>query len=236
MSAKNRKQQKKNKPRNKMTTNDGILASSNAYTKLPRSVTSIIPDRMYTKLRFYGLGNLVVPTVTNVVGARYRPTAAFDIDPLLGSTATPGFAELSALYGAYRVTTSIMKISVCNQSATQGAVVVLVPLLIDPGATPTFPTVTAWTESPYAVHKLVGVAGSPTEHLSCSMSTEKISGSKWVYFDDNWTSAVSTVPVNNWYWAVGAYCPVVPGTAVTINTDICIDIGIEFFQRKFLTS
>lgn len=226
----------RNNRQSAVSHNDGIVAMSNALTRLPKSVTSIMPDRFYTTLRFYGLGSLIVPTITGAIGARYRPTSAYDIDPVIASTATPGFAELAAFYGAYRVTTSKITLIVANTTTTQGALVVICPLLVDPGASPSAATVAAWTENPYAKHVLVGTAGSPSIKFSVSMSTEKLFGSKMVYFDDNWTAATSTSPVNNWYWAIGAYCPAIPGAAVTVNLDISIEIGVEFFQRKVLSS
>jgi len=224
-----------NGPRNR-TLNDGVLSEQNALTILPKSVSSIMPDRLYTRLKFYGFGNITItgPKTTN--GARYRPTSAFDIDPLLGSTATPGFSELSAFYSNYRVTMSKLRLEATNSYATEGALIVLVPLNLDPGAAPSDATVNSWIEQPYSAVRQMGTAGSPTVVIEKSMSTEKIYGSKMVYFDDAFSSLVTTNPINNWYWGVGVVAPAVPAAPQTINILIEINIGVEFFSRKVLSS
>lgn len=231
----NKRHTKKNKGKKaSRNVTDGISATSNALTRLPRSVTNIVPDRTYTRLRFMGYGNLVIPTISTHIGARYRPSSAFDIDPLLGSTATPGFTELAAFYSNYRVTSSRCKFIFSNTSSVQGCVVVVLPLNVDPGSTPSLATVQSWIEQPYAKIKCCGNSGSPAVTISSDMSTEKIFGSKMVYLDDNFQSLVTTNPVNNWYWAVGAMSPLAPASAQTVNVLIDIEIGVEFFSRKAL--
>lgn len=217
-------------------TADGISAQANAMTRLPKTVTSIMPDRFYTTLKFYGYGNLTIPPAAQTKGARYRPTSAFDIDPILGSTATPGFSELAAFYSNYRVTSSSMRLEANNSSTASGALIVLCPLNQDPGASPTDAVVQSWIEQPYAMVKAIGTAGSPAVVISKMMSTEKIFGSKMVYFDDNFQSLVTTNPVNNWYWGIGAIVPIPAAAAQTINCLIEINIGCEFFSRKILSS
>jgi hypothetical protein len=219
------------------TLNDGVLSQQNALTRLPKSVSSIMPDRLFTTLKFFGYGNLSIIVGNQAIGARYRPTAAYDIDPALGSTATPGFSELAAFYSNYRVTTSKLVLEASNQSSAQGAMIVLCPLNADPGAAPSLGTVQSWIEQPYAEIKAMGTAGSPAVHIEKTISTEKIFGSKMVYFDDAFTSLVTTNPTNNWYWAIGAISPLaVAGSTLTVNTLIEIYIGIEFFSRKVLSS
>jgi hypothetical protein len=187
-------------------------------------------------LKYNGYGNLVIPTTALHVGARYRPTSAYDVDPLLGSTATPGFNEWAAFYSNYRVTMSKIRIRFSNASTLQGALVVICPLNADPGASPSGATVSSWIESPYSKHDIVGTAGSSPTTLTCEMSTEKLFGSKMVYFDDNFTSLVTTNPVNNWYWGLGAIGPLAPASTQNIQTLIDIELGVEFFSRKILAS
>lgn len=229
-------QHNKNQKRKKNKSNliqDGVPGASNSLLKLPRRVGLIMPDRMFTRLRFYGLGAQTLTAATNA-SLRYRPTSAFDTDPNLGSAAVPGFTELAAFYSAYRVTTSKATIRFVNPSATVGIQVVLLPLNQDPGASPPSSTTDFWPANPYAIKKLLGCGGSRAETLSCTMSTEKIFGSKMVYFDDAFSSAVTTNPTNNWYWAIGIIAPV--ATTVTITLEISIDMGVEFFNRKVLVA
>lgn len=59
------------------------------------------PDSMRVKLR-YPIQNTLTVAGT-VIAKRWTPNAAYDVDPVLGSTSTPGFAEWSGLYTYYRV-------------------------------------------------------------------------------------------------------------------------------------
>jgi hypothetical protein len=59
------------------------------------------PDSMRVKLRYPIQGTKTV--VGTVTALRWTPNAAYDVDPILGSTSTPGFAEWSGLYTYYRV-------------------------------------------------------------------------------------------------------------------------------------
>jgi len=166
---------------------------------------------------------------------RYRPTGAYDVDPTLGSTATPGFAEYAGFYSSYRVVSSKAKFAF-TQNGSSPLVAISVPLNADPGAAPVFATIAAWASNPYQKHKAIPPVGAPTSVLISTMSTEKIYGSKMVYFDDNFSSPVNTVPVNNWWWAIGIICSPVAAVATNINTVIDIDMDVEFFDRRVLTS
>lgn len=58
-------------------------------------------DSLLVKLRYPIRGTLA--TVGTVISKRFTPNGAYDVDPVLGSTSTPGFAEYAALYTYYRV-------------------------------------------------------------------------------------------------------------------------------------
>lgn len=237
----NNKSKRRNGSNNK-TLSDGNTAEPNLFQRLPRTTIqkSILgmPDRYITKLQYDGMGNLTITGPNQSNGARYRPSAAYDVDPVLASTSTPYFAEFAAIYTTYRVTSSKITLKMTSQSnATgQGILVVLCPLNIDPGASPSGATVTSWIAQPYAVKGMLGTAGSPELILTQSMSTERIYGSKMVYFDDNFSSAVTTVPTNNWYWAIGSITATVPATAQVMNLFIQIQMDVEFYGRRVLAA
>jgi hypothetical protein len=234
MHKQNQNNKTKNHKKSKNNNIDGLSGQrSNSLVTLPKSVGLIMPDRMYTKLRFYGLGAISI-SAGFANGARYRPSAAYDVDPVAASTATPGFSEFAAFYNGYRVTCSRFLTRFVNPSATVGVNVVIVPLNSDPGSSPSFATIASWVSNPYAKHKMLGCGGSKSETLSCLMSTEKIFGSKMVYMDDNFSSLTSSIPNNNWYWGVGVIAPA--STTVSITTEIDVEMGVEFFSRKVLAS
>ena len=67
----------------------------------PRTNAVEQPDSFRVKLRYPIQNTLTV--VGTVIAKRWTPNAAYDVDPVLGSTSTPGFAEWSGLYTYYRV-------------------------------------------------------------------------------------------------------------------------------------
>jgi hypothetical protein len=219
----NRPSSKKNK-----SNTDGVLSAPNRYVNLPGRSALIVSDRITTRLSYAGISALAVP-LGGVAAIRYRPTAVFDVDPLLGSTSVPGFNELAALFFNYRVFMSMIKIKVVGGIAPTS--VVLLPLNADPTGAPGALTVQSWTSNSYRDFKLVPASGGPVTNLSCTMSTEKIFGSKMVLFDDNFASATGTIPVNNWYWAIGAINSA-GGAATTCTLTVEIDMGVEFFTRR----
>jgi hypothetical protein len=189
---------------------------------------------MFSKLVYEGMGQIVIPTTATYATRRWRPSAAFDIDPLIGSDAIPGFAELAALYGNYRVTVSRAHMMITNPSTSLGVQLIVVPLSEDPGASPDGNTLNSWPDNPFAKSKLCGLLGSPPCSITCEMTTEKLFGTNEVYTDDVYAASVATVPSRNWYWAVG----VATGTAPTANISCTLvykfDIGIKFYKRKFV--
>jgi len=205
----------------------------NALTRLPLTVSNIMPDRLYTRLTYNGSKAFVTLTGASQVAYRWTPSAAYDIDPLLGSTTTVGYTEISAFYNNYRVLASTLKIQSATQ-ATVGCTAVILPLNADPGATPSNAVVASWFNNPYNKRAVMRTAGSPTRVISRKMSTEKIYGSKTVYFDDNFASLTNTVPNNNWYWAVATVYSGAVAANQTVLIEVDITIDVEFYSRKVL--
>jgi hypothetical protein len=189
---------------------------------------------MATTLSFFA-----APSFAPIVGAssysyRYQPTGAQDVDPALGGITMPGFDEFALVYASYRVLGSRIKCKLSGISTTPVTVIV-VPLNADPGATPTVATIISWRGQPYAISKLTGSAGSPAIEIENSMTTAKMFGSNMVLSDDNFAALVSTVPVNNWFWAIGIYQNFV-FAAQPVVSDIQILVDVQFYDRKYLAT
>jgi hypothetical protein len=229
----NKRPIKKNKRQN---PDSGLTAAPNAMLKLPKTVTQIMPDRMVTRLTYRGFTNFTIPAASQHVARRWIPTAAYDIDPLIGSTTTVGFTEMTALYNSYRVYRSKLLCRFANQTASTAVQGVILPLNQDPTSTPTLGTVQAWLNNPYSIVKLVPPPGGNVVSMSRNMTTEKIYGSKMVYYDDNFAANVNTVPANNWYWGVAIINPITAGSNIVVTVEIDISIDIEFYNRKFLVN
>jgi len=192
-----------------------------------------MPDKMFTCLSWTGIAISTILTGTTAISRRYRPSSAFDVDPLTGATAMPGFNELAAMYGSYRVSRSRMTLEATSPDA-RCFNMVLLPLNADPGASPSTATINSWPMNPYAKFKLVAGTGSPVSVIKHSMATEKIFGSKAVYFDDNFAATVGANPANNWFWAFAFVTNVSAVSNININVNTKIELDIEFFNRTQL--
>jgi hypothetical protein len=227
------KVKRKNKKIRQSSQNDGIDAMRNQMLKIPRAA-KIVPDRLYTKLVYEGMGPVVITTTDTYKTLRFRPSGAFDVDPTVFSTATPGFAELAQFYSYYRVTTSRCTICITNPSTSLGIVLVVLPLVTDPGASPVGVIVNAWPDQPYAKQKMCGLLGSPPASVVNEISTERLFGTKAVYVDDAYASQVNTTPIFNWYWGVGILSGSVPASNISVTMQYKIEMGVEFYARKVL--
>jgi len=207
---------------------------NDAVLTIPRSVGFVVPDRLRTSLRFWKSISLNFSVLTTQV-IRFQPTAAYDIDPLVGGTVPPGFAAMASLYNSYRVRSSRCVVEASNTSSTSMIQATLLPTNLDPGASPTGAYVTSSREQPYATTKSLPPVGGPTVKLTSSMSTEKLFGSPMVRYDDNFASLVNAIPVNNWYWIVTLYTTAVQSAAEPVFVNVGVDIDIDFYDRAFLT-
>lgn len=199
---------------------------------IPRSVGFVVPDRMRTSLRYWKAVTVSLG-VTNTGGHRWQPSAAFDIDPLIGGTTMTGYAEMAAIYRSYRVKTSRIVAEFSNPSTITPVMCTVVPLNTDPGSSPPTAEVLTAREQPYAKSKTSTLAGGPLVRLVSSMSTRKIYGNPMTDYDDNFASLVTTVPNNNWFWFVSVYAlALIPTNPISIN--VLIEIDVEFYDRAFL--
>lgn len=71
------------------------------------------PQEWMTTLKYSIQGTL--NNTPAAVATRQFNSDAFDVDPALGSTAMPGFTELSGLYSRYRVIAMGYDLEVCNR-------------------------------------------------------------------------------------------------------------------------
>lgn len=226
-----RKRSKTKQRTNGRRNTDGIRATPNSALTIPRPVKLIMPDRMITTLKYWKAGIFDL-SVINTGAVRYRPSSAFDVDPLVGGTSMPGFVEFGTFYQSYRVHSSRVIVEANNPSVTDLIMYSLGAVNVDPGTSPSAAYVIASHTNPYFRARTCPLNGGPLANLKMSMSTEKIYGTKSVYFDDNFSALVTTNPNNNWFWVLTCYSPsLIP---LDIQFTIKIEIDIEFFDRAFL--
>lgn len=195
------------------------------------------PDKVRVRLRFTEFIGSTITVGSSFITQRFRPTNVFDVDPVLGSTAVPGFQEMANIYGSYRTVASSCSLQ-ASQNGTQSAMsIVVVPLNQDPGASPSSVVAASWYGAFGSKSALCSQIGGPPITIKNSMTTEKIFGTKAVYFDDNFSAPVTGGPTNNWYWAYSANLSGnASGTAVTVSGRITVNIVVEFFNRLLVTT
>ena len=199
---------------------------------IPKNLGFIVPDRIRTNLRFF-YSPVVNLSVNSSSILRFQPTGAFDIDPLIGGTQPPGFAQWSGFYSSYRVRSSKCSVEATNTSLTSTCRIMVAGANIDPGAAPAASYITSLVENP-CNSKLSGPVGSPVCKVVNSFSTEKMYGNPMVEYDDNFASLVNTVPNNNWFWVIGFYSPAVIPAASPLLVSLVIEIEIDFYDRIIL--
>lgn len=201
----------------------------------PQASRLIVPDRLVTWLRWsiqksYSLG------AGTAASFRYRPTAAYDIDPLLGNTALPGLTELSTLYENYRVHESKIQVLCANTSSTVMPRLTVVALNDDPTSSPSTSIMTSWWDNPYSKSRDVPLVGGPPAIVTLAMTTKRIRGTNSVLYDIAYegNAANGGIPANNWYWGVALVAPVTMAVAIPVTIDIWVKL--EFYQRTRLLS
>jgi len=196
-----------------------------------KSLSLVFPPRLPMKLKFWGQ-QVMSLVAAQQVNYRWRPTGAFDIDPALGGTSMAGFAECAAFYATYRVSKSTIKVTISNPSATIPVTMMVLPMNADPTNAFSAANIIASVGNPYCKTKMLGLLGSPPSVVTSTMTTRKIFGDSEVLFDHNFTSLVTTVPANNWFWNLCLYAPAVIATTLVATVEITVDI--EFYDRIFL--
>jgi len=216
------------KPRNQRTRrNYGSGNKAKDLIVVPRSF-GFAPPRVQCTLRYSVTG-----TINNVgnttCSARYRPTNAFDVDPLVASTAMPGFAEWALLYRRYRTHSSRIKVEFMNAEAFP-MVVAIIPTTTDPGSNQSGSTTIALLAQPVCRSAPIGaITGNAIRSITHTMATSVIGGVSDDNTADDYSSSVLAGPLLNWYWDVFTNS----GSNILANgilVHVSVDVNIEFFS------
>jgi hypothetical protein len=163
---------------------------------------------------------------------RYRPTAVYDVDPVLGSTSTPGFSEFAAFYQFYRTHSYSYEIDVVSKE-TFPMLAIVTNSNVDPGTT----GIGTYMGNPYTESTLLsGNAGGPcTKRFVGRYRIVDVVGSIAPETDDSFASLVNTVPTNNTFVTLG-----IDGIGSTITNGVTyllkIRMGVRFYERKILAT
>lgn len=160
------------------------------------------------------------------VARRWTPNGAYDVDPVLGSTATPGFDEYAVFYDYYRVTSYRYEIDVANKEAFPLVVIVL-NTNTDPGT-----TITNWVQysaQEYCSSKILSATtgGSDSKTFRGAYTVAQVLGSIVPETDDLYSALTSAVPADLIWLGLGID---VPGNTV-LFTDLGIDFNIKIYMN-----
>jgi len=166
-----------------------------------------VPPRLRTHLCY-----AVNKTLNNVggtaIGARFTPTFAYDVDPVLGSTSMPFFQELYAstttangMYRAYRCNWSEMTVYATNKEVFP-ITMILCPINFDPGATGSN-TSTVMSEPQSKIYPMGPLTGNSSVVGKIFGTTEVEGGIKYTEQIDTYTGIGTTAPNENFYMFVG---------------------------------
>lgn len=187
-----------------------------------------LPPRCNIWTRFakqIDISNAAVP----YANIRFQPTFAYDVDPVVGSTAMPFFSEMAGLYRFYRCIESRITVNLANADSAPVTCVVC-PVNFDPGVnTASFQN---YFSNPLSHHDiLASTSGNSKGRLTASARTDSFAGAKWTGAIDGYCgpAAGTTAPNNNWYWFVGGHN--LNNFTNGFFADVIIDIHLCFFEE-----
>lgn len=198
------------------------------------AVVSYIPGPMAVRrdaapvLRFQKSGILLNAGIT-FANVRFEPTYAYDVDPVSGSTAMPYFTEYAAMYRFYRVIWFRVSVTFSNLDSTTSGTAYICPSNTDPGANSS----TAQNLLSNRMGKSVvfgpSTGNGTTRTLSKKITVDKFGGVRYTRTIDNYFGSVTgTAPLNNIFFALGAYTSV--GMTSGVYYDCTIDICLDFVE------
>lgn len=201
-----------------------------------RGPKTIFPESYESVLHYY-TPITMSNAAASYVSVRYRPNNVFDVDPLVGSTAVPGFAELALIYGTYRLLGYEAVVDFVNAEAFA------VQAFIYPWSNlQTAPSANDATTPELIVnqraksHVLSAQGGQDRIRLSQKVNLSTLYSNQ-VLTDDAFAAKVTTGPAFVIYHVVGAICPGAKVLTVAgISTFIHYYLRVKFYGRIPLIS
>ncbi len=186
-------------------------------------------DKVRVKLRYPFESNLFSMASTTV-SQRWHSNALFDVDPVLGSTSVPGFAEWSALYSYNRV---IKTKFLCNIGNYENLPiqVFIVHSNTDPGTTGI--TWNEYASGSFNRSFMIGsISGQPAKTIISTITPRKLLGDRMAFDEMNFVGTSTANPADLTYVGIGLQCISNLNNGVQIAG--FLEFTVEFFDRKNL--
>lgn len=186
------------------------------------------PDDVTVNLSYPIKGTL--STVGTVIAKRYTPNGAYDVDPVLGSTSTPGFAEWAALYTYYRVTKIKLQVTFSNLD-NLGVSLYSVFSNTDPGTAGTNYFNYAQSAFGRTFELAPFYSGRGTVTLRQTIDLEKLLGMS-MQQADSFRSVTTSIPTDLVYWGFGIFSNAGTNFANGISYTGKIVMRTRFYSRQ----
>ncbi len=190
----------------------------------------IIASESDVTLGFTEIGNFG-GAGTGGIARRFTPNGAWDVDPVLGSTATPGFDEYAVFYDYYRVVGYRYEIEIVNRDT--------IPIIAYVLNTNTDPStaITNWTQysmQQYCTSKVMApnASGQSKVRFRSAYKISQVLGSLIPETDDLYAALVSTTPADLIWCSVGIQPTGSGALANSCDFSIKIFMDIRFYGRK----
>lgn len=198
----------------------------------------VVADRTYIKFHYMDTTSRLLAAAGNPYGyIRYYANGLFDANPLILTSAIPGFTELASLYEQYRVHGAKITIRFVNQE-TFPSVVVIWPTDQDQTALITQQYLQEMCGNAFAKFRHVSSKGGMDRGvLSAYISFKKLVGTANYNTEADYASVTSTNPVKLMYWNIGTYSMDNSNyTAANVPFECRITFYAEMYNRRQLTS
>jgi len=184
-------------------------------------------DSLDVRLRYPIRGTLA--TVGTVISKRWQPNAAYDVDPVLGSTSTPGFAEYAALYTYYRVHKYRVHMTFSNLD-NLGISLYSTHSNTDPGTAGTNYVSYAQSAFGKTFELAPFYSGRGTVTLDQTVQVHQVLGMS-VAQADSFRSVTTSVPSDIVYWGFGIYSNAGANFANGVSYTGYIEMDVRFYSR-----
>lgn len=202
--------------------------ASTAQMIIYKHPRQFMPPRLKTCFRF-NKSDVQLNVATFYGNCRFTPTYAYDVDPVVGSTAIPGFTELGGIYRYYRVDAFKTTVSFANKDNV-ACVVYISPVNYDPGINTG--TYQSYLSSRSTRKQFVGgLQGNNIGKLTMTTRLSDYAGTSTnIRMGDFYSARCdgSTIPSNNMWVMFGTRADANQISGVSYSIDI--DIDIEFFE------
>jgi len=196
-----------------------------------------IPDEFNTVLTFVD-GIRIGTTGAGSAVYRFQTNGCYDVDPIFGTTSTPGFSELAALYYYYRPYAYQIFLTMSN-----GEVFPLSYFLVhtnaDPGTT-YGPSYSLGSGNAFGSSGVLGSVGSaPAHYRSRKIRVAELVGGVDVETGDNWKGGSSANPTDLVFFGLAVVSETVANVFTAtggVTFSIRVKMWVRFYDRKNLTS